>query len=470
MSISATKFTASRSRRVASSKKMLGWGLLFVVVTGFSWWALTGRGSVAAPSTPETADGNGAMSSEERAQLAAADAFLPKTAPSTTERVPTGTPVVSAPAPRPEPAASLTMGAPVTKSGTVSAPPGVPLANVAASNTPGSNPAALANPATNPPVNQSTNAPTSPARDAGASPSTSQPSAPSQSAPSQPQFTQSPAAAPGGGGTGGGGSVSSSSAVAFLVTQGDAMIAQGKPVDGRDAYNRALFDPRATESDRSVLRDKLAALADAITFSPRIEPGDAMVEQYTFQSGDRLVKLPYTKNLAVDWRLITRVNRIADPGKIGLNQRMKLIKGPFHAIVNKGAFRMDIYSSVKDSAGNQIYVKSFAVGLGEHGSTPTGSFIVKPKSKLVNPKWVNPRTGEKFGADDPKNPIGERWLGLDGTDANTKLLSGYGIHGTVEPESIGTEKSMGCVRLVDRDVEFVYELLFEGASTVEIRP
>lgn len=455
MSISATKFTPSRSRRM-QSQKMLGWGLLLVVVMGFSWWALTGRGSLggstgagrAAAQPPAT------QSAEEQAQLAAANAML--ASESKSQPIPTGVPIVTGSAPRTQPA-SLTMGAPAG-----GANPGSPLPNIAASNTPGATPPTsqptlrqadpAANPATTPGATPSSSPPTS--TPAGGSPS--QPAAVPASSPSTPMP--------------GGGSVSAGSAVAFLVTQGDAMIAQGKPVDARDAYNRALFDPRATESDRSVLRDKLSALADAITFSPRIEPGDAMVEQYAFQSGDRLVKLPYTKNLAVDWRLITRVNRIADPGRIGLNQRMKLIKGPFHAVVSKSAFRMDIYSNLKDSAGNRIYVKSFAVGLGEHGSTPTGSFIVKPKSKLVNPKWVNPRTGEKFGADDPKNPIGERWMGLDGTDPTTKLLSGYGIHGTIEPESIGTEKSMGCVRLVDRDIEFVYELLFEGASTVEIRP
>lgn len=435
MSISATKFTASRSRRAASSKRLLGWGLLLAVVTGFSWWALSGRGSVAAHAAE--------VSAEERAQLAAADSLLPKAEPAQ--------PVV-APA-----SAPVTMGAPAVVEKTS-------LPTLSASNLPASN---AATPSLPPPSAGTTNKNNA---NSGTQALAANP------APNQP-FTQAPpaqqpgAAQPGTPPTSSGTSPSlSNSAVSFLVAQGDALIAQGKPIDGRDAYNRALFDSRATEGDRSALRDRLAAIAEAVTFSPRIEPGDTMVEAYSFQSGDRLVKLPYTKDLAVDWRLLARVNRISDPGKMGLNQKLKLIKGPFHAVVTKSAFRMDIYSNVKDTAGNRIYIKSFAVGLGEHGSTPTGAFVVKPKSKLVNPKWVNPRTGEKFNADDPKNPIGERWIGLDGTEKSTELLSGYGIHGTVEPESIGSEKSMGCVRLVDRDVELVYELLFEGASTVEIKP
>ena len=434
MSISATKFTASRSRRAASGKRLLGWGMLLVVVTGFSWWALTGRGSVSADAAE--------VSPEERAQLAAADSLLPKSE-------------FAQPAGTPQPA-PVTMGAPSTVEKST-------LPTLSASKLPASSPAA---PASSAPTAASTSLNTS---NSAAQPSTGTP--PPAPAPAQP-FTQvPPSQQPGTPPNSSGAAPSlSNSAASFLVAQGDALIAQGKPIDGRDAYNRALFDARANEADRSALRDKLAAVAEAVTFSPRIEPGDAMVEAYLFQSGDRLVKLPYTKNLAVDWRLLARVNRISDPGKMGLNQKLKLIKGPFHAVVTKSAFRMDIFSSTKDTAGNRIYIKSFAVGLGEHGSTPTGAFVVKPKSKLVNPKWVNPRTGEKFDADDPQNPIGERWIGLDGTDKTTELLSGYGIHGTVEPASIGSEKSMGCVRLVDRDVELVYELLFEGASTVEIRP
>ncbi|HZW07868.1 MAG TPA: L,D-transpeptidase, partial [Phycisphaerales bacterium] len=85
-------------------------------------------------------------------------------------------------------------------------------------------------------------------------------------------------------------------------------------------------------------------------------------------------------------------------------------------------------------------------------------------------KWVNPRTGEVFMPDDPKNPIGERWIGLEGTDENTRRFAGYGIHGTVDPESIGQQKSMGCVRMAPGDVEMIYEMLIDRLSTVKIVP
>jgi len=109
------------------------------------------------------------------------------------------------------------------------------------------------------------------------------------------------------------------------------------------------------------------------------------------------------------------------------------------------------------------------VGLGEFDSTPTGVFKVRNNSKLVNPTWINPRTREFYSADNPENPIGERWIGLQGIDERTKDYAGLGIHGTVDPHTIGTQASMGCIRMHSEDVTQVYEMLGENVSTVRIK-
>jgi lipoprotein-anchoring transpeptidase ErfK/SrfK len=43
----------------------------------------------------------------------------------------------------------------------------------------------------------------------------------------------------------------------------------------------------------------------------------------------------------------------------------------------------------------------------------------------------------------PNNPVGRAWIGLD--------LSGYGIHGTPDPEKVGRTESHGCFRLANWD-------------------
>jgi len=90
--------------------------------------------------------------------------------------------------------------------------------------------------------------------------------------------------------------------------------------------------------------------------------------------------------------------------------------------------------------------------------------------KLVNPTWTNPRTGRMYGADDPKNPIGEYWIALEGADDESAGKAGYGIHGTIDPLSVGKEMSMGCVRMLPKDIELVYFCLVDKYSTVRIDP
>lgn len=96
-------------------------------------------------------------------------------------------------------------------------------------------------------------------------------------------------------------------------------------------------------------------------------------------------------------------------------------------------------------------VKTFAVGTGKDtASTPVGSFRIV--NHLEKP-WYRAK-GIRGG--DPKNPLGSHWLGLDvpGTDGTT-----YGIHGTNNPASIGKHISLGCVRMHNNDVEYLYEKL-----------
>ena len=68
------------------------------------------------------------------------------------------------------------------------------------------------------------------------------------------------------------------------------------------------------------------------------------------------------------------------------------------------------------------------------------------KEKLENPTWYNP-DGGVVDADDPENPLGEYWLGLG---------NHIGIHGTIDPDSIGQAVSRGCIHLGDRDIEEVF--------------
>ena len=74
----------------------------------------------------------------------------------------------------------------------------------------------------------------------------------------------------------------------------------------------------------------------------------------------------------------------------------------------------------------------------EETPTPIGTFKVKEKSK----SW-----GGGFGT---------RWLGLN------VPWGDYGIHGTNKPHLIGKNVSSGCIRMRNKDVEALYDLIPNG--------
>jgi LysM repeat protein len=254
-----------------------------------------------------------------------------------------------------------------------------------------------------------------------------------------------------------------------LIRAAELKLSAKDLVTARELLNRALHSDAATETDRASLRNQIAKLNDDLVFSPTIFADDAMSEVYTVQGGDSLTRIVPRQGLSVETGFVARINRMSNPNSLRVGQKLKLIRGPFHAVVTKSAFRMDLFAGNPGEESDWVYIRSCTVGLGEGDSTPTGTFTVRRHSKLIDPPWTNPRTGERFAAKDPLNPIGNRWLGLEGM-GSAAAQSGYGIHGTIDPESIGMMKSMGCIRLGQADVELVYDMLVEAISTVRIDP
>jgi len=239
------------------------------------------------------------------------------------------------------------------------------------------------------------------------------------------------------------------------------------PVGARLALTQLIDSRQLNAADEQVALQAIREVNAKLFFSPTVAPGDIVTKSYTVQSGDTLAKIARRSGVQADWRVIQRMNNLKSEKSLRVGQTLKIPMTAFHAEVSKSAYVMRVYAG---EGPTRVMIAAFPVGLGEFDSTPTGVFMVRPKSKLINPEWKNPRTGEHFAADDPKNPIGERWIGLLGVEAHNQGFKGIGIHGTVEPESIGKQASMGCVRMGDRDVEMIYELLTEPNSTILIAP
>lgn len=191
---------------------------------------------------------------------------------------------------------------------------------------------------------------------------------------------------------------------------------------------------------RPLLQDRIDANAKVIYFAPQPH----YMEPYVVQPGDQLQKV--AKQYQVPWEYLVRLNQI-DPKRIRPAQRLKVIKGPFAAMVDLSDFELIVHA-------HGYYVKRYQVGIGKDDSTPIGKFTVK--TKLKNPTYYGPN-GLVIDADDPSNPLGERWLDIGDS---------YGIHGTIDPASIGKASSRGCIRLTAEDIDELYDLLSEGSEVI----
>jgi len=195
----------------------------------------------------------------------------------------------------------------------------------------------------------------------------------------------------------------------------------------------------------------LRTLAGRLQFSRTCHPGDRYSRLYTVQRGETLSAIG--QRFLIPYPLVMKVNGLQTTS-IRAGQTLKVIQGPVHLEVLK--HRLELRAWLED-----VCLRVYPVGLGINNSTPEGTFNVK--NKIVDPPYQpqhKPRSAYR-AAGAPDNPLGTRWIDLG---------NHYGIHGTIEPETIGREVSEGCIRMYNRHVEEVFDLVVRGASKVYIRP
>lgn len=250
----------------------------------------------------------------------------------------------------------------------------------------------------------------------------------------------------------------------------------GKLIAERDLLNRAYFSGRLGPQSAADARSRLEYLASSTILSDRVFDADPYDMTYMVQRGDTLEGrrgIERTHELHVPSQMIVRINRMPSATALRAGKPIKLIKGPFHAIVDKSEFTMDLF--VQREGLEPVYVRRLIVGLGRNDRTPVGLWRVDPAKKLQQADWNPPLTA---GVDqriirwgDPNYPLGTRgyWIGLEGIERKTQFKHGFGIHGTNDPSSIGRAASLGCIRLTDEDIDFIYGALYVKYSTVTIR-
>lgn len=248
-----------------------------------------------------------------------------------------------------------------------------------------------------------------------------------------------------------------------LYTEGLALLPQDSLVDARAMLSAALASGALSEATAADCRARLTEIAQKVVFSREIYPNDPYAYRYVVKPGDVIIHIVRREKLYVPDQGIQRINRIADPRKMRAGQWLKLVRGPFDAIVTRKTYTLDLYH-------HGMFVKSYRIGLGQDGRTPVGKWVVR--ARVSQAPWTTSDGSRIIYYGQEGYPLGRGgcWISLASADPNTEDLPGFGIHGTNEPDSIGRDASLGCIRLLDDDIEELFGLLYDGMSKVEIRP
>lgn len=234
----------------------------------------------------------------------------------------------------------------------------------------------------------------------------------------------------------------SSPQTAATLQQVKALIEQDDLPEARTLLYR-LLDSGLSTADTVLVKKLIGNVNTILAFSPRPMPEK---NEYVIQSGDSFWKLKNIFNTTIPY--LEKANNLKS-NQIRPGDRIRYINGTFSILVDLSDYELTVFLDGR-------FFKSYPVGIGKYGKTPSGEYTIGPK--LWHPEWDRRSKGEgiiPYG--DPKNELGVCWLTLE--PAQNGLPRDLGIHGTNRPETIGTNASAGCVRMRNEDVEELFALI-----------
>jgi lipoprotein-anchoring transpeptidase ErfK/SrfK len=205
-------------------------------------------------------------------------------------------------------------------------------------------------------------------------------------------------------------------------------------------YYKKLLEDFPGIKDAPEIQSSLEDVNMRTTLSPVITEDSV---EYEVQQGDTLFAI--AKNFKTTVALIKKINGLQND-VIRPGQKLKIIGSKFSIFVDKSR---NVLVLKKDGEPFKTYV----ISTGKDNCTPVGMF--KVEEKMVRPVWY--KVGAVVDPDSQEYELGERWIGLS--------VKGYGIHGTSDESTIGKQITRGCVRMHNKDVIELYDIIPSGTET-----
>ncbi|MBU4459998.1 MAG: L,D-transpeptidase family protein [Verrucomicrobia bacterium] len=235
-------------------------------------------------------------------------------------------------------------------------------------------------------------------------------------------------------------------AAALLTCAGarGADIATDDGLHGLAARQRQLasaLDGARTDAQRQILRVELGPVNHALLLDPHSAVGKTA---YTVKSGDSLARIAKQHSVTVE--LLRACNGMARD-VISAGQTLMVPTGTVSLLVDKSDNVLTVFR-------NGQFFREYRVATGRENRTPVGEFTIT--DRVEKPTWWRPSDNKPIPYGDPEHELGTHWLAWS--------IRGFGIHGTSKPESIGTQASLGCVRMRNEEVAQLFALAPSGTK------
>lgn len=205
-------------------------------------------------------------------------------------------------------------------------------------------------------------------------------------------------------------------------------------------------DPSLTPEESQEVETLLGQLAgDVIYEGP---PAHRLEPKRVVQTGETLQTIAQEYN--VPWELLAHINRIDSPASVQVGQELKVIRGPFSAIVELGKRKMTLML-------DRRYAGKFTIELDPTASIEEGTW-------KVDQKLLTPVAGGIYGQ--PAGASEDRGLLLSNSGvpgSQPALLRGPG-----NADPVSSPPASRVIRLKLNDVQDVYDILSVG-STITVR-
>jgi len=217
------------------------------------------------------------------------------------------------------------------------------------------------------------------------------------------------------------------------------------------------------------LADTLEPFCRRAFFGPERLPGMEKLglALHTVKAGE--VPERIAKRYRIGAGMLAYLNAGFEPKKLRENESLKVLDlggGALDVVVEKSLYRLSAWRRLE--GGGRALVEYAPVGLGAADSpTPVGKTTIVLRAR--DPDWTDPATKKVYKAGDPLNVLGGYWIALDAAGLGRSGIGIHGFTGEAPANWIEQPASHGCVRMLQKDVDRLFQLAVEG-TPVEIRP